>query len=325
MSVYVWCFIIPQLVFLLFSPLLRSKPIFRWYYRAVFHPIFVDVNRFRWKFRTIPVFYLSVFLYCSALFFKDIERPIRSELYFLERWIVIPLAIVTPLLLGVLTMAIRPLTSRDCQATEPFDNLIFHPGLTCQTCKLPKYARSKHCAICNQCTLMADHHCVWANNCIGLGNYQYFYLFLVANVFVTSYGFLRLLLLKGSFRSRSVLVLSILLGCFSVILVIFTYFQVALVRDGMTSSEESKWLVVHDMLNQGNLVVDQAGKYYYKVERDDPETLLYPKRFDYYSTNAYDDRVYNVQSPMTVQDARQLTNIYDRDGFWANLSARIKA
>ena len=52
-----------------------------------------------------------------------------------------------------------------------YDNYLFIPDKECQTCKLIKPARSKHCSICNHCVLKFDHHCIWLNKCIGKNNY----------------------------------------------------------------------------------------------------------------------------------------------------------
>jgi len=48
----------------------------------------------------------------------------------------------------------------------------------CPECKVIKSARSRHCAICNQCVERFDHHCPWINNCVGIKNHNAFILFL---------------------------------------------------------------------------------------------------------------------------------------------------
>ncbi|CUS25035.1 LAQU0S25e00430g1_1 [Lachancea quebecensis] len=344
MGLFIWILILPQLVLFLFSPLLRTRPVFRWYYAKVFHPVFEDVNRFRWKYRAVPAFYLTIYAYCTFLFFKDIESLIRARLLRIERLLIIPGALSAPIITGLLTTWIKPKPTYALPVLDAYDELIFHSGVNCRTCKLPKYARTKHCPICNQCVQLADHHCVWANNCIGRGNYQYFYLFLVSNVFLTNYGFLRLLFLQRFVHSRQLLILSILLGCFGVILVIFSYFQFVLVRDGMTTNEENKWLVVHDMVRARQMVTDVAGKYYFRLPANDQESPAEPlsssknlsqdpKKFRlsnnspdtyvYYSTNPYDNATYEVKDPKEVTSASTITNIYDEGGFWKNLVARL--
>jgi len=42
------------------------------------------------------------------------------------------------------------------------------------TCLVKKVPRSKHCVVCNKCTLKFDHHCSWINACIGQSNMKYF-------------------------------------------------------------------------------------------------------------------------------------------------------
>ncbi|XP_041371007.1 palmitoyltransferase ZDHHC16-like [Gigantopelta aegis] len=47
----------------------------------------------------------------------------------------------------------------------------------CKKCISPKPPRTHHCTICRKCILKMDHHCPWLNNCVGLHNHRYFFMF----------------------------------------------------------------------------------------------------------------------------------------------------
>jgi hypothetical protein len=57
----------------------------------------------------------------------------------------------------------------------------------CKKCNLRKPKRSHHCSICRRCVVKMDHHCPWINNCVGHGNYRYFFLFLLWTFTATFY------------------------------------------------------------------------------------------------------------------------------------------
>lgn len=63
----------------------------------------------------------------------------------------------------------------------PFIRLVekFDPNMLCPKCEVICTSDSRHCYICNRCVERWDHHCQWVNNCIGIQNHSYFYLFVV--------------------------------------------------------------------------------------------------------------------------------------------------
>lgn len=70
----------------------------------------------------------------------------------------------------------------------PYDEVVFKRGIVCYSCKLTKPARSKHCRFCDKDIARFDHHCVWINQCVGLGNMRSFLFFLLFNNIMCMYG-----------------------------------------------------------------------------------------------------------------------------------------
>lgn len=55
----------------------------------------------------------------------------------------------------------------------------FEASSLCPDCEVIRTPRCRHCTLCKRCVDRFDHHCPWVNNCIGKGNFAYFYLFLM--------------------------------------------------------------------------------------------------------------------------------------------------
>lgn len=62
----------------------------------------------------------------------------------------------------------------------------------CLTCRLIKPMRAHHCAACMHCIDRFDHHCIWVDTCIGIGNQRSFFFFLsfLSLSILYSYGYL---------------------------------------------------------------------------------------------------------------------------------------
>lgn len=320
----VFILVVSQVVLLLLSPQFRDKFIFRWYYDEVYKPMILDNSRYRIKFYVVPVFYLSVYSYMVYIFYSRTFAIISPMLTSIETYVVIPLTLILPLFFGSMSMIIKPDSSNAHQIGSekryPYDNLLYFPQHECRTCKQVKPARSKHCTVCNSCIYLADHHCVWINNCVGMGNYMYFYSFLCSNLLLLSYSFIRLIFIqfnKSAYNTtptgeKSLLILSILCGSFTVILAVYCYFVFELVNSGMTTNEKDKWQMVHDYINTGDLVRDPEGKYFIKYQNGG-------NNHEFYSTDSYDGTQYTIVDYFTVKSPAEITNIYDKGNFINNL------
>ncbi|CAI4038008.1 hypothetical protein SMKI_04G3470 [Saccharomyces mikatae IFO 1815] len=321
-------------VLILLSPVFKSTWPFSTFYRNVFQPFIADDQKYRWKFHLVPIFYTLIYLYLVYTYHTRVEWLVRSELFLCERILVVPIITLAPIACGILVMVTKAEDSYHHKpgSTEkyPYDYLLYYPVVKCSTCHIIKPARSKHCSICNRCILVADHHCIWVNNCIGKGNYLQFYLFLISNIFSLLYAFLRLWCISLNSKTalpRAVLTLTILCGCFTIICIIFTYLQLTIVREGMTTNEQDKWYTIQEYMREGKLVRslnDNCQSWFLKLTEDDTTKLTQDQHATFYSTNAYDHKQYNLAHYITIKDASEISNIYDKGTFLANFTDLIQ-
>ncbi|GAV53780.1 hypothetical protein ZYGR_0AK02820 [Zygosaccharomyces rouxii] len=316
--------LILQIIMLLISPLFKYQWPFSLYYKHVFMPLFQDNEKLRWKFYLVPLFYSSIYLGVVHLAIRSVIPQLSSGLHFVDYWFFIPFFIVLTPATGILAAIIGPETTKNYKRRSAdefkYDYLLFYPNIKCRTCQLPKPARSKHCNVCNQCILAVDHHCIWINNCVGLGNYLYFYSFLVLNSLAMSYAFIRsifIVWLTPHIRyPKSILAFNLLTGCFALICIVFTYLQLSMVREGMTTNEKDKWFTVHEYMREKRLVRSSNGRWYYDLTE---QLDLPPDQHEFFSTNPYDGRVYRLHNYTLIEDAEQINNIYDEGSFTDNL------
>ena len=73
----------------------------------------------------------------------------------------------------------------------------------CKKCGYYKLPRVSHCSSCGTCIYKMDHHCVWAQNCIGYRNQRAFYLFCfymsVGDIIFWHFSYMTYHQLKGNF------------------------------------------------------------------------------------------------------------------------------
>ncbi|KAJ5899451.1 hypothetical protein N7495_004195 [Penicillium taxi] len=135
----------------------------------------------------ILLFFISLLSIGQCIFLSTAWPRLSSVHQF---WV--PAVVILPYLLLYKCVVTKSFITRENHDQEmeryPFDRVLFHPGRHCNTCDLPKPARSKHCSFCRVCVSRHDHHCVWLMNCVGAHNYVYFLSLLLSLSILLIYG-----------------------------------------------------------------------------------------------------------------------------------------
>lgn len=142
------------------------------------------------------------------MIYGDIPRVTQGALYICTYWILFVLvsysfirsAFGDPLSPDEFNIKITLNQNEDIVAFSPEqyepikrkDQLIYLPRSTarmCGICNAPKPPRTHHCSTCQRCFLKMDHHCVWLDNCVGYGNYKFFFCLLFWATFMCGFIF----------------------------------------------------------------------------------------------------------------------------------------
>lgn len=142
------------------------------------------------------------------MIYGDIPRVTQGAIYISAFWILFVLVLYSyvrsafgdPLSPDEFNIKITVNQTEDIAAFSPEqyepirkkDELIYLPRSTakmCGLCNAPKPPRTHHCSTCKRCFLKMDHHCVWLDNCVGYGNYKFFYCLLFWATFMCGFIF----------------------------------------------------------------------------------------------------------------------------------------
>jgi palmitoyltransferase ZDHHC4 len=296
---------------------------------------------------SVPALYGALVGTCMYLFHSYGYPQINDSL---QRHIAIPLTYALPFVTLMMAMWSDPgiITKTNHQfalSMFAYDDIIFHSGNECRTCKFEKPARSKHCSNCGGCISMCDHHCIWINNCVGYNNYRWFLLFVIANVILLCYGFY----LTGSLLSIVVArvqkdvpasflnykawaralyhtkeskitgCLMLLCGSLSTVAIAFLLVHIRYLYQGVTTNETQKWEEIGDCIEDGTLFY-----YQYPVEvvakragqANEPSIVLQRlPNGTFHRALTPKERIKVEQNGMVLRQVKgfqDINNIYDR-------------
>ncbi|CAA18660.1 palmitoyltransferase Swf1 [Schizosaccharomyces pombe] len=192
----------------------------------------------------------------------------------------------------------------------PYDYKIFFPN-KCSTCKFEKPARSKHCRLCNICVEKFDHHCIWINNCVGLNNARYFFLFLLCTIQLLFHSILRLgyhfnalrdmrqypsflrswwFAIKSEGELGSVFLISLICSVLVLCLLGYEFF---LVYAGYTTNESEKWSdLAHLVKNRKVYMYYENGSQLLALDKDASNDAILVTSMSQID-NIYDNGFYN--------------------------------
>jgi len=112
----------------------------------------------------------------------------------------------------------------------------------CHSCHVVKPVRSKHCRVCRRCVQVFDHHCPFIGNCVGVGNYRWFFLYVV-NVFLGALLFITTSVIFLKHAGFDLLVLGTLLYVlsFAVMIGALAVYHVQLIALNLTTNEHQNY------------------------------------------------------------------------------------
>ncbi len=211
---------------------------------------------------------LSPSILVNHLIYGDIPRVTQGALYICTYWVLFVLVSYSYVRAAFgdpkspeqfnIKITINPTEDEAAMSSEQYkpikctDQLIYLPRSTarmCGICNAPKPPRSHHCSTCKRCFLKMDHHCVWLDNCVGYGNYKFFYCLLFWATFMCGFIFgatLEVLiqqLVYGELEGVSVvwLIMTILSFALGLSTLMLLGYHTYLISTGMTTIEHIEY------------------------------------------------------------------------------------